>query len=421
MPPERLVRGAMVVYVATLPLLWPPLFKLPGPGKIVVLSDLAFLVLLAVLLGTSSARLPSLRRDAVLSAFLPLGAVVLSGLLTGAPARALPDVMRIAYSLGVFLLFVHWRPTPPEVVVLARAWVSTAVLVSVVGIAAFLGVTLLGLPPNPLASANSPNLGAGVVRVASTLNSNALSLYLLVAVAFCLFLLGREGLSTVERQLLRGALLGLLITSLFTVSRGLVGLLFFLALASHASRDRLRGLWRARHALAGIAAILAIAGTCATIWAVFPVAVRPRLQLNTGKNAYYLLQASALRMFRARPLLGVGPGGFGESFARFTTPEERRAVWPPLDAHGDYDPHSTWFGWAAETGMVGLSAWAFLYLWILRELLGAGTAGSQMSRLAGLALIGLMLNGFHAEISHLKFIWALLGIGIGAREGLRGS
>jgi len=60
---ERLTLGFMIVYIASLPLLWPPLFAIHGMGKVIVLADFAFAALVVVLLGSSPQRLLPIQRD----------------------------------------------------------------------------------------------------------------------------------------------------------------------------------------------------------------------------------------------------------------------------------------------------------------------------------------------------------------------
>jgi hypothetical protein len=54
-----------------------------------------------------------------------------------------------------------------------------------------------------------------------------------------------------------------------------------------------------------------------------------------------------------------------------------------------------------------------LYGFIAHRLLD-GPPGS-LPRLAAAALAGLALSGLAVEISHLKFIWCFLGLGLAAR------
>lgn len=421
----RLTLGFMIVYIASLPLLWPPLFAIAGAGKVIVLADFAFAALVVILLGFSAHRLLPIQRDAVTFSLFPIAALVISSIFTGVGARAFPDILRTVYSICVFLLFAHFRLSLSETVAVARSWLVVALLISVAGFVSFLGVTLFGVPQNPLAY-GAPGLGKEVVRVSSTLGINALILYLLVSVALCVFLIGSGGTSVRQRRALQYALVALLLVSLLTISRGIAGLVLSLALFGYVSRDRVPGLWRARHALACAAGLLVAGAAIATIWAIFPVEVgldasreKFRVEVDVHKSWYYVVHTAALRMFSAYPLMGVGPGEFGSNVARFTTRDERRSAWPPIGESVDYDPHSAWFGWAAKGGIVGLVGWLVLYVWILIQLIRRRPSEDpfNMRRLSGIALVGILLSGFHVEISHLKFIWAFLGIGMGVREG----
>lgn len=422
----RLTLACIVAYIAALPVLRLRLFEISVLEKKVVLADFAFAALLVVVIGSSARRLLPIRRGAVVFSLCPVVALVISGISSGAGANALPDILRAVYSICVFLLFAHFRLTSSESVVVMWSWLVVAVLIALMGFVSFLGVTLVGIPQNPLAYADDAHFfEANVIRISSTLGPNALILYILVAIAFCMHMIGSDGASVRQRRFLQGALVALLLVSVFTISRGIIGLMLSLVLFSYASRHALPALWRVRHALALAAGLLAAAGVFGTTWAVFPVRVdlnereaRLRVEVNIQRSAYHVLHTAALRMFLANPLVGVGPGQFGRHFGAFTTPEERSSAWPPLIVK-NYDPHSTWFGWAAKGGIVGLAGWIVLYAWILRQLIKRHPSDGpfNMSRLAGITLIGILLNGFHVEIAHLKFIWAFLGIGMGARQG----
>jgi O-antigen ligase len=162
--------------------------------------------------------------------------------------------------------------------------------------------------------------------------------------------------------------------------------------------------------------MLSLATAAATVWGVFPLRDG---RLNTRPNAYRVLHAAAIRMFAARPLTGVGPGEFGRRLGEYTTPEERSSAWPPVLLAVDYDPHSTWLGWAAESGLLGLSAWIALYGFVARRLIDAPPA--TLPRLAACTLAGLALSGLAVDISHLKFVWCFLGLGLSARASAQES
>ena len=159
-----------------------------------------------------------------------------------------------------------------------------------------------------------------------------------------------------------------------------------------------------------------MAATLATIWAVFPLSRAPEspfgLRANTRANAYLVLHCAASRMVASAPVVGVGPGRFGAELKRHSAGGERAAAWPPVRTNVDWDPHSTWLGIAAETGFVGLACWLVFLGWVLRSLWRDEPLG--LGRLASYALLGILLNGSHVTLVHLKFIWVFLGIALGA-------
>jgi O-antigen ligase len=380
----------VLAYVATLPLVQPVIATLGF--KRIVLADVVFPALLLAAAAGRDAWLRRPRWGLCAVAAAPALAIALSGRL--AAVEPWPDVARVLYSMAVLLLFAHLRLSQRQIEAIARAWVITACAVCAAGIVAFVAVTVFGAPENVLASSSSPNLGRGVVRIHSTLGANALALFLQPSATLCLYLMRRRP----QGRWARRALASLAATGLLTFSRGIVGLVLVLAL----------GL-RRRLLVAATAALLA-AATAATWWAVFPLQAG---RLNTRPNAYRVLHVAAARMFAARPLTGVGPGQYGRRLGEFSTAGERGAAWPPVLPSADYDPHSTWLGWAAETGLLGLAAWGALYVFIARRLLAGAPGG--LPRLAACALAGLALSGLTVEISHLKFVWCFLGLALAAR------
>jgi O-antigen ligase len=412
------VFDALRVYVAALPILWPPLGEVGR--KVVVVGDLAFLAVVAALALTAKSRTRRLRVDALAFAALPVVAIGAAAVADGNLAAAAPDLLRVSFSMVVFLVLAHVGTSVEETAQLARVWVATAATISTVGLIVFFGVTLLGWPQNPLAHANSPNLGRTFVRVSPALETNAFVLYLQMSIAIALFLLVRHPGSPRERRLVRSAVVLFLFTSLFAFSRGLIGLGLSVALLAPYTAHAFPAIWRARNGIAAIVVVLALFGAFATIWAVFPLAAgsgheRRELRpvLNMRRNAYNVLHAAALRMFLAHPVFGVGPGRFGRSLYAHTSPQERESAWPPLLDNVDYDPHSTWLGWAAEGGLVVLGAWTALYAWLLARLVGRRRQPLTLRQAIGLALVGIIANGVHVEITHLKFVWAAIGLALG--------
>ena len=78
------------------------------------------------------------------------------------------------------------------------------------------------------------------------------------------------------------------------------------------------------------------------------------------------LHRAALQVFKEHPWLGVGPGEFALEIYRRQA--EQGADWGGLRVPTPWDPHSTYFGALAETGVVGCAAVLFTFAGIIWQL-----------------------------------------------------
>lgn len=400
----------LAVYIVSLPLIRLEL-SLPL-GRRVAFSDVALAALLAGAAATRAWRQPPARL--LLAAMFPPLATALSAIGPDGPRLpALREVSRLIVPMVTLVALASLRFDSSQLRLAARAWTWTATTACLIGLAAFVAVVGFGNPAGALAQPNSPNLGPGVVRISGVLPTNALSLYLTTSVAFALFLLCN---SRPPARGTRIALVLMIVTGFLLLSRGAIGLAIALSALAY-QKDT--PVWLARHRRSVVAATaaLTVAGVFATLWAVFPVSLQrdaagmTLIEPNFRPNAYRVLHAAGLRMFLAHPWLGIGPANFGPQFAAFTTPAERAGAWPPLSTSANYPPHSIWIGMLAEGGLVSLSTWLFLFATIGREL-NPGAGQANLGTYLRLCSLGLLVNGLHVDLIHLRFIWAALGIGI---------
>ncbi len=109
-------------------------------------------------------------------------------------------------------------------------------------------------------------------------------------------------------------------------------------------------------------------------------------------------------MLAEAPLLGVGPDGYAPALFRLTTPAERAACFPPLNL--EPDPHDTFAGWAARTGVVGLAS-VLAVLWAIgRRLWNRPGALATIGRVV---LAGLLVDALVVDLLLIKFPWAFAG------------
>jgi O-antigen ligase len=98
---------------------------------------------------------------------------------------------------------------------------------------------------------------------------------------------------------------------------------------------------------------------------------------NPGVGIRLSVWRDTLRLFRSKPVTGVGLGAYDEvaySLEGTTAdPEFRRNGW---------HAHNVYLHVLAESGMVGLVAWCYLWYAILSRLLGSWRRADARSRLA---------------------------------------
>lgn len=138
-----------------------------------------------------------------------------------------------------------------------------------------------------------------------------------------------------------------------------------------------------------------------------------KLSLSVSYNpmSYLLLKRVAVAAFVSNPVTGVGLGTFRReterAFDEGRVHEQYRSV----------DPHSTWFGRLAETGIAGATGLTLLWVGVLR--LGVAAARSRgptawVPQAAFAGLLGLLVNSLNVDIMNFRFLWVGLGLLRGA-------
>jgi O-antigen ligase len=414
---DRILPNLLAIYVVLLPIPRPVFLVQHGLGKAVYPSDVVFVA--AVLIAALTRRFR--RCDVALcgAALLPVLVVFSSAGIHGFGGTAVRDVLRVCYSMLVLGVMAHVRLDRTEIRRLLAVWVAWASVLALTAIVAEVAVLLFGWEPSALARADSRLLGPAIVRLHGPLEANAFVLYLSIAIATTFWLAGHMR----HPHVWYCSFAVLVIAVPFTLSRGIAGLLVTIALLVCQASDQFPRLWRLRVPLVASALAVALVAAALTVRAILPIErnAAGRLRINTAESFYYVLHRAALRMLVARPLTGVGIGRFGMELPRYTSREERVNAWVRVADGRDWDPHSTWLGWAAECGIPGVLAWAVVFGYITHRLLAGKEAPLGFPAVAAAVIAGLVVNGLHVEISHLKFIWAYLGLALSVPRGELGA
>ncbi len=138
-------------------------------------------------------------------------------------------------------------------------------------------------------------------------------------------------------------------------------------------------------------------------------AQRLTLSVSYDPMNYFILKRIAWEAFLRRPLTGIG-------LDRFHEETERAYQQGRLNRQSRrLDPHSTFFGRLAETGLLGAVTLAFFWVVILQTglKLQADLGPSQerwVVRAVMAGMIGLLVNGLNVDIMNFRFLWVGLGL-----------
>ena len=134
----------------------------------------------------------------------------------------------------------------------------------------------------------------------------------------------------------------------------------------------------------------------------------PTLDLHVAYStmSYFALKKLAWMAFTEHPWFGHGPGTFHlmteRAFGEGRLPSVYR----------DADPHSTWLGRLAETGLAGTAAlaalWAALVIAAARAAAAEGPASDAHAYRA--AILGMLVNSISTDVMHFRFLWVVVGL-----------
>ena len=232
-----------------------------------------------------------------------------------------------------------------------------------------------------------------------------------------------------HRRTWYAALVAILVAAVFTAGHGIVGLAAALTLS-------LARAWRHRRptliAFVAIATVgLFIAVNLLLVFAVRDLQVvtsrdmtieppahpyvfhdeqvgAPKVSVDLTYNfmGYWLLKELAWEAFLRKPVQGVGLGSFHNETRRAAAegrvPAEYREI----------DPHSTWLGRLAETGLMGTLALAFLWVGMLRHAYRLAAAGGPPADVAvalAAGLVALLVNSPNVDVMNFRFVWLVFG------------
>lgn len=409
------LRVAACTYLALIPLGWSPFPWNLG------WADLALVPL--ALLTLRIARLEIGRFDWLVAAYLAASAI--GAVIAADRERAVIAVAKHADVALVYWVFVQIARRG-GVRTIARSTAATAGVMSIGGVAF---AVLYALHPTEWLAIGYamrlPYVGA-VLRLSLGTGSPAmLGNFLTFALPLALALAA----SPVQPRLNALFAAAMAATALLTFTHAVAGMAVAVAVFLSASRPLERNaVARALTASAAIAVVLAVNAfltvavrdvrlTAAKDPAVVAPSHRYVFQPPSGADAvtltvvyndmsYWLLKKIAIRGFLERPWLGHGLGSFHDLLDRAVDGGEIQ----PLFRNAD--PHSTWTGRLAETGIVGGVTLAALWAGALIGFRpgAADRQAAMIERAAWAGVLGLAVNSVNTDAMNFRFLWVGLAL-----------
>ena len=417
-PTEWLTAG----FILMIPISWSPL-----PWNM-QWSDLVFLVLLLSVV--TSGRLAVAEVD-LLDIFVVayLVASLASFSNTTDLARSGIEFAKLLYVAMVYRtisVLARERDVVPRV----ASWLATsAVVVAGIGLCLLIARMVLGPPVPGVSESTLPAVG-DIPRLTSTLHS---AMYLGCFFTLTLPLLAGVGLSLdrTHQSTWRLSVAVVGAAALSSISHALIGLMVaMLFLYWPAWSNRRCRILRATAALGCLAALLAVnvvlvvsIRDVSITSATDPSLAAPptvyefqddeigaqRISASVSYNwmHYFLLKQTAWEAFLSRPVAGLGLGEFAEATEQAF--QEGRIN----ESYRRTDPHSTWLGRLAETGIVGGLTLLLLWLgcaWYGGVLLARAVRTDWVDRAILAGLLGLLVISLNVDVMNFRFLWVGMGL-----------
>jgi hypothetical protein len=362
------------------------------------------------------------------------------------PGRSLLEFGGIVYLVSLYPLFINVIRTREGLWAIVEVWLVATALVVVVGFVGLALVLAAGMKTR-IAQAVfvGPFLPFRIPRVFSTMvTAKLLASYLVLGLPLAVARLRVERFLGARRIMLL-LVAGMGVTLFLTFSRewlsALVALLVLWLCAGAAPNRR----FLRPAALSAIAVLfLAVQLVSAFVFldltthtatlpghAVGPQIVdsynpeegarRWQLSVDYPWTDYLTLKWVAWTMIREHPWIGAGVGTFHAYL------NQRRSEGSIYRHFTDYEvPHSTIFGKAAETGLIGLGVLAALFgAWIVSLVDVVRQAIQESDRWLGAALLagvaGLLVGSLNIDLMNFRYLWTALALGMVAQRVIAGT
>jgi len=428
-----LAEKLICIYVILLPIMRVP--KLALLGYKLQYSEIVFVLLTAVWVGKLfQGKVKWITPPCFYFLALMLCAFTLSLINTENFGKSLIELSGIFYLCLLYAIlnqFITKEKLWWQVIIV---WCAISAVLSISGIAEFCAYSFFRKSTFLLSNFSrfkntSPFL---VTRIVSVFRHPTMfATYMHISIIFCSVLLFKYKKQSKLFAFFLVVLISCVIAAFLAKSRVFAGISIslFLIIASISKRSKLISLLRYGFFLCSIAFIGIV--FCTTIWWFGPVKTkldktesRFYINFNVTPQFYCIQYNTALRMLASHPIVGIGIGMYNYKSLNYVNWEQAEAsykMYIPEITDSDRvslskgrDPHSTYFGWAAETGLIGLLSIIIFFAFLIVELYRKWSMAAIDKKfiyscfLAG--FIGYIINAWYVDIVTLRHFWFFMGM-----------
>ena len=342
--------------------------------------------------------------------------VNLAAALASGQRTALLETLGRAYLIGMFLLvLIHVRavgPTLPSRIM--KVWQKGAAVLALLALGGY-SLALLGWPNESVqVYQNYPYFGTVLRAVGLNGSAGMLVVVLLVPCLWSWYEWRHQGKSG-------GWLLLFLVLVVLSLSKEMV----LLGLGLLLLEPRVQVLAAGKKML--LIGVTASFFLLATHWIILPTGSVKNsylggTQYSTEKvvlqwGSIQLVESTYLALKRASWLigsqhlpLGVGPGCFNGALEEL----KEKGLYP---AHlPNYDPHFTWGGAWAETGLLGFLALVYLSWAGRTQWLKAADPTAPVHRVLGIFLLLLLICSMSMDVMNFRQLWLVAALGLASPQ-----
>ena len=430
-----LIEKLLFLYLILVPVMQVP--SLPLLGQKIQYSDLIFPIIFAIWMARFLRRKSPINIDKL--DFIILGLLTIFAISVAISSNRLKssiEYIGILYIFCVYFLIKQlvsrantwWR--------VINLWAIVSFAISLVGIGSYIAIILTG-NSNPFVReyefGSFLNVGP---RICSTFrNPNMLASYLHVTIVFG-FILLRRAQQLKQKTfwiylLIAVSLLGCFLAKTKILAGTFLSLFLILMLPQ---KSKLL-LWSRYLVLIAFIFVFLLV-FINIVWWIFPINISIdgetlNIKVNRTHFTYYVFNKTALSMIKDKPFFGVGMGMYNAQFMNYVDVKELESAfhigYPDYEMGKDpftmrikqkgLDPHSTYLGWAAETGLFSLSiivTMFFYYCLRLKQYFSRETDDFNKYIIGCFfaGMCGFLLHGFYIDILTMRHFWIFIGMGM---------